>query len=150
MVSGKEAEFWGARQSEAENEGQLSLGKERIPYFVSPTKAVRLVQMEGLETTILTGLCGEKMMMVLNATLSGHSVPFHSHPHEQIGMVYAGKAVLRIGDEEQVVQEGDFYCIPANTPHSDTCIGNEPFVMLDIFYPIREDFVARLQRQARQ
>jgi quercetin dioxygenase-like cupin family protein len=68
--------------------------------------------MPGLETTILAGLHGERMMMVLNATLSGHSVPTHSHPHEQIGMVYAGKAVLRIGDEERIVEKGDFYCDP--------------------------------------
>lgn len=104
------------------------------------------MQMEGLETRILSGLRGEKMMMVLNATLPSHTVPLHSHPQEQIGMVYAGKAKLRIGDMERRVQKGDFYCIPANVPHSDTCIGDEPFVMLDIFYPVREDFIARLKK----
>jgi quercetin dioxygenase-like cupin family protein len=104
-----------------------------------------MTQMEGLETTILSGLDGEKMMMVLNATLPGYTVPLHSHPHEQIGMVYAGKAKLRIGDEERMAQKGDFYCIPANVPHSDTCMSDEPFVMLDIFYPIREDFVKKLE-----
>jgi quercetin dioxygenase-like cupin family protein len=66
-----------------------------------------------IQTTILTGLRGEKMMMVFNTTLPGHTVPIHSHPHQQIGLIYAGKAVLRIGEE--------------------------PFVMLDIFYPVRED-----------
>ncbi|MBI5253116.1 MAG: cupin domain-containing protein [Euryarchaeota archaeon] len=101
--------------------------------------------MMGLETTILTGLHGGKMMMVLNTTLPGHTVPLHSHPHEQIGMVYAGKARLHIGDEERIVQKEDFYCIPANVPHSDTCIGDEPFVMLDIFYPVREDFIEKLE-----
>ena len=49
------------------------------------------------------------------------------------------------GDEERVVQRGDFYCIPADVPHSDTALGDEPFVMLDIFCPIREDFVARCE-----
>jgi quercetin dioxygenase-like cupin family protein len=85
------------------------------------------------------------MMMVLNATLPGHTVPMHTHPHEQIGMVYAGKAVLRIGDEQRVVEKGDFYCIPAEVPHGDTCLGEEPFVMLDIFYPAREDFIEKLR-----
>ncbi len=85
------------------------------------------------------------MMMVLNATLPGHKVPLHSHPHEQVGMVYSGKAVLKIGDEERTVRKGDFYCIPANVPHSDICIGDEPFVMLDIFYPVREDFIQKLR-----
>jgi quercetin dioxygenase-like cupin family protein len=62
-------------------------------------------------------------------------------------MVYAGKALLRIGDQERVVQKGDFYCIPADVPHTDTCIGEEPFVMLDIFFPVREDFLAKLSQE---
>jgi quercetin dioxygenase-like cupin family protein len=103
--------------------------------------------MKGLETTILTGLHGEKMMMVLSATLPGHSVPLHSHPQEQIGIVYGGKAILRIGDEEKHVKKGDFYCIPANVPHGDTCIGEKPFIMLDIFHPVREDFLQKLNEQ---
>ncbi len=120
-------------------------GQERTRYFIDPARAPKMVQMPGLETTILTGLHGEQMMMALNATLPGHTVPTHSHPHEQIGMVYAGKARLKIGDEERVAQKGDFYCIPANVPHGDTCLGDQPFVMLDIFHPVREDFIARLQ-----
>lgn len=118
----------------------------KISYFINPADAPKLIQMVGLETTILTGLHGEKMMMVLNATLLGYTVPLHSHPHEQIGIVYAGKARLRIGDEERVVQKGDFYCIPADVSHSDTCIGDKPFVMLDIFYPVREDFIEKLKQ----
>jgi len=117
-------------------------------YFIDPAGAPRIVQMPGLETTVLTGLRGEKMMMVLNATLPGHSVPTHSHPHEQIGMVYAGRALLRIGDEARTVRKGDFYCIPANVPHSDECIGDEPFVMLDVFHPVREDFIEKIERSS--
>jgi quercetin dioxygenase-like cupin family protein len=119
---------------------------EKIPYFIDKTRAPRIAQMEGLETAILTGLHGENMMMVLNSTLPRHTVPLHSHPHEQMGMVYAGKATLKIGDEERVVEKGDFYRIPANVPHSDTTIGDEPFVMLDIFYPIREDFIEKYEK----
>jgi len=122
--------------------------QQKPPYFVSLADRVKFVQMPGLETTVLTGLHGEKMMMALNATLPGHSVPEHSHPHEQIGMVYAGKALLRIGDEEKVVEKGDFFRIPAHIPHGDTCIGDEPFVMLDIFYPVREDFIGKLKQES--
>ena len=123
------------------------MSQEKVSYFIDPKDSPILTQIAGLETTILTGLHGEKMMMVLNATLPGHSVPPHSHPNEQIGMVYSGKARLRIGDKERTVQMGDFYCIPANVQHSDTCIGDEPFVMLDIFYPVREDFIEKLKRK---
>jgi quercetin dioxygenase-like cupin family protein len=118
---------------------------ERTSYFVDPGEAPKIVQMPGLETTILTGLHGEQMMMALNATLPGHEVPTHAHPHEQIGMVYSGRARLTIGGEERLVQKGDFFRIPANVPHGDVCVGDDPFVMLDVFYPVREDFAARLK-----
>ncbi len=114
-------------------------------YFINPEDAPKFTQMDGLETTVLTGLHGEKMMMAFNATLPGHSVPLHSHKHEQIGIIYSGKAKLRIGDEERIVERGDLYRIPAKVPHSDTCIGNEPFVMLDIFYPKRKDFIKKIK-----
>lgn len=118
--------------------------EESRPHFLDLSQAPKMVQMPGLETTILTGLQGEQMMMVLNATLPGHEVATHSHPHEQIGMVHSGKARLTIGDEERLVEKGDFYCIPSGVPHSDVCVGDEPFVMLDVFYPTREDFLAKL------
>ena len=120
---------------------------KKIPYFIDPADAPKVVQMKGLQTIILTGLHGEKMMMVLNITSPGKTVPLHSHPHEQIGMVYSGKARLKIGDEERTVKKGDFYCIPANVPHSDTAIGDEPFIMLDIFYPVREDFIEKCKQK---
>jgi quercetin dioxygenase-like cupin family protein len=120
--------------------------KEKL-YFISLENAPKIRMMKGLETTILTGLHGEKMMMVLSATLPGHSVPLHSHPQEQIGIVYSGKAILRIGDEEKNVKKGDFYRIPANVPQGDTCVGEKPFIMLDIFYPVREDFLQKLNGQ---
>jgi quercetin dioxygenase-like cupin family protein len=123
------------------------LNEKKIPYFINLAKAPKIVQMKGLETVILTGLQGERMMMVLNKTLPGHTVPLHSHPHEQLGMVYGGKAKLKIGDEERIVEKGDFYCIPANVPHSDIALGNEPFVMLDVFYPVREDFIEKLEQK---
>jgi quercetin dioxygenase-like cupin family protein/ribosomal protein S18 acetylase RimI-like enzyme len=119
--------------------------KARTAYFIDPEQAPRILQREGLETTILSGLHGEQMMMALNATLPGHTVPLHSHPHEQVGMVYSGTARLKIGDEERIVKRGDFYCIPANVPHGDTCFGDEPFVMFDIFHPVREDFIAKVR-----
>ena len=123
------------------------MNNNKNSFFIDPDKAQELTQMKGLTTKILTGLQGEKMMMVLNYTLPGHTVPKHSHPHEQIGMVYSGKAKLQIGNEEKIVEKGNFYCIPSNVEHSDTCIGDEPFVMLDIFCPIREDFIEKLKNQ---
>jgi quercetin dioxygenase-like cupin family protein len=53
--------------------------------------------------------------------------------------------MLTIGKESRQVKKGDFYCIPANVPHGDTTIGDRPFVMLDIFHPVREDFIERCE-----
>jgi hypothetical protein len=40
--------------------------EKQAPYFIEPEDAPTFAQMEGLETTVLTGLHGEQMMMVLN------------------------------------------------------------------------------------
>jgi quercetin dioxygenase-like cupin family protein len=77
--------------------------KERLAFFPDPSTAPKILQMVGLETTILTGLSREKMMMALNTTLPGHTVPLQSHPPEQIGVVHGGKARLRIGDQQKIV-----------------------------------------------
>ena len=124
------------------------MGRNSIKFFIDVEKAPKFNQMEGLTTTILSGLQGEKMMMALNATQPGYTVPIHSHEHEQVGMVYAGKARLKIGDEERIVHKGDVFRIPANVPHGDTCLSEEPFVMFDIFYPVREDFINKLNSKS--
>lgn len=115
------------------------------PYFINPKRAPKFYQMEGIETIVLTGLHGEKMMMVLNIISPGRSIPLHSHPNEQIGMVYSGKGILMIGGEERMVKRGDFYRVPPNVPHEGKAVGDEPFVALDIFYPIREDFIKKIK-----
>jgi hypothetical protein len=67
----------GSRHREAD------LVEEKILCFVNPADACRFVQMPGLETTILTGLHGEKMMMVLSATLPCHIAPTARRLHRE-------------------------------------------------------------------
>ena len=120
---------------------------DQTPYFINPSTAPKFSQRVGIESVLLTGLNGEKMMMALSTTLPGHTVEIHSHPHEQVGIIYSGQALLRIGGEERHVKKGDFYCIPGNVPHGDTCIGDEPFTMLDVFYPIRQDIIDKYKNR---
>jgi len=119
---------------------------DQMPYFINPSTAPKFSQTTGSETVLLTGLNGEKTMMALNTALPGHTVEIHSHPHEQVGMVYSGRALIRIGGKEQTIAKGDFYCIPSNVPHGYTCIGDEPFTMLDVFYPIRQDIIDKYKK----
>lgn len=113
--------------------------------FIDIGNAPSIAHAPGVETTILTGHHGEGMMMVLTELSPGSTVPAHSHPHQQMGMVYAGKARMRIGEESRMVEKGDFCIMPSNVEHEAACVGNEPFVMLDIFYPVREDFIEKIE-----
>ena len=69
----------------------------------------------------------------------GSVVAEHSHPHEQVGMVLAGKAIFYIGEESKTLQTGDMYRIPGNVRHRVVAL-EEPVKALDIFYPMREDY----------
>ena len=117
-------------------------------FFLDKERSPKVSLIPRAETTVLTGFRGERMMMVLGATPFGLSVPLHSHPQELVGMVYAGRGRLRIGEEERVVSQGDFLHIPPDIPHQETCLGTDPFVVLTIFCPVREDVLGKLKRRS--
>lgn len=83
--------------------------------------------------------CAEKMMLSLVDIAPHAVVEEHSHPHEQVGMVLAGRAVFTIGGEEKTLQAGDVFRIPGNVPHKVVAL-DEPVKAFDIFYPIREEY----------
>jgi quercetin dioxygenase-like cupin family protein len=84
--------------------------------------------------------CSAEQMMLSLVTLDpGAVVAEHSHPHEQVGMVLAGKAIFYIGNEQKTLQAGDVYRIPGNIRHKVTAL-DEPVRALDIFHPIREEY----------
>lgn len=65
----------------------------------------------------------------------------HSHPHEQISYVAEGSLYVFIGDEKQLLEEGDMFLIPSDIPH---CIQTltERVKLVDTFTPVREDFLS--------
>ena len=82
----------------------------------------------------------EKLMLSYVEFEDGTEVPVHSHPHEQGGVVLEGRMELEIASETQVLEPGSLYLIPSNTPHRAKAVGG-PVVVLDVFSPIREDYV---------
>jgi quercetin dioxygenase-like cupin family protein len=85
--------------------------------------------------------CAAEKMMVSFVELEPHSVvEEHSHPHEQVGMLLEGRARFFIGDEEKVVSKGDMWRIPGNVKHRVVAL-DEPVKAIDIFCPIREDYL---------
>jgi quercetin dioxygenase-like cupin family protein len=105
-------------------------------YFPTPNELSRHAIFPGVE---IATCAGEKMMLSHVEMQPYAVVAEHSHPHEQVGMVLAGKAVFTIGDEEKTLQAGDMYRIPGHVRHRVTAL-EEPVRALDIFYPVREDY----------
>lgn len=63
----------------------------------------------------------------------------HSHPHVQITSVESGVFELTIGGRTQRLKAGDSFYVPSGVHHGAVCI--EPGVLVDVFTPMREDFV---------
>ena len=64
----------------------------------------------------------------------------HSHPHEQIGYVISGRLVYHEeGCEDKILVSGDTYYVAPNAVDGVDIL--EDTMLLDIFTPMREDFV---------
>jgi quercetin dioxygenase-like cupin family protein len=83
--------------------------------------------------------CGERMLLCEITLAKGSVVPEHSHEHEQVGYVARGRLLFRIADEEREVAAGDGYLIPGNVSHAVTAL--EESIAIDIFSPVREDYI---------
>lgn len=66
--------------------------------------------------------------------------PEHTHPHEQMTLVIQGKVKFFIEGEVKIVSPGDVLHFPPNNRHGATML-DEEVVLIDIFSPIREDFL---------
>jgi quercetin dioxygenase-like cupin family protein len=66
-------------------------------------------------------------------------VPAHSHPNEQITVLQEGKLKFTIAGEERVLNAGEMLQIPPDAPHSVEAL--EDSVALDLFSPVREDWI---------
>ncbi|MBS6644765.1 cupin domain-containing protein [Clostridium sp. chh4-2] len=64
----------------------------------------------------------------------------HSHPHEQIGYLISGSLLFQEeGKEDKVLVAGDTYYVAPDVPHGVVAL--EETMLLDIFTPMRKDFV---------
>ena len=59
--------------------------------------------------------------------------------HEQVANVLAGRLRFVVGGDEQIVSAGEGAFIPSEIPHSVEAI--EDSVVLDVFSPVRDDWV---------
>jgi len=85
-------------------------------------------------------IVGTKEMLVRWEFRKGAVAARHSHPHEQIVMMIAGRLRLTVGDVDKVMMPGDIVVIPPDVLHEAMAL--EDTIVLDIFSPPREDFLS--------
>lgn len=93
---------------------------------------------EGIERQMVVG---ERVMVCRLRFAPRLVTPAHEHPHEQITLVERGRVLFTIGDAERIAGPGDVLHFPPNTWHGATML-DEEVVLIDIFSPLREDFLA--------
>lgn len=80
-------------------------------------------------------------LMAVEVTFDKGTIgPMHSHPHEQLTYVLDGEFEFTIGEETRVVRQGDTLYKRPDILHGCVCL--QAGKLLDVFTPIREDFLA--------
>lgn len=92
-------------------------------------------------------LFGEGAMLNLIRFEPGATVPLHSHPHEQLGIVLEGMQALVVDGVTHDLGPFEAYVLPGGVEHSAHC-GPDGALVLDVFTPVREDYLERWEAEA--
>ena len=106
------------------------------PQFVRLDDVASFSLVEGVEGR---PLFGENAMVNLIEFSPGATVPAHSHPHEQLGIVLRGMQALVVDGVARELGPMEGYVLPGNVVHSAYC-GPTGATVIDIFCPVREDY----------
>jgi len=93
---------------------------------------------DGIERQMVVG---GRMMVCRLRFQPRVDTPVHSHPHEQITLVEQGRVQFSIAGETKIAHAGDILHFPPGVPHGATIL-DEEVILIDIFSPIREEFLA--------
>ena len=82
----------------------------------------------------------KNLMLVKNSFERNAIGAIHQHYHTQMSFIESGVFEVQLNREKQILRKGDVFFVPSNILHGVKCI--EEGVLLDIFNPVREDFIA--------
>ena len=82
------------------------------------------------------------LMMAVIDFHDGPTTEPHSHPHEQVSYVGEGKIIFFLDGKPSHLGPGDMFTVPSNVPLSTQFL-TEHVRLVDLFNPIREDFLAQ-------
>ncbi len=106
-------------------------------FVIEPKVICKAEAVKGVTRQVIP--CGDRMMPVLFEFEPNSSVPEHSHPEEQVGIVLRGRTEFTVEGKVVVAKEGDVYWFPPNVKHGAK-VGAEGGLFLDVFSPPRKDF----------
>lgn len=89
-------------------------------------------------------IVGDRLMVCRLRFAPNVATPPHDHPHEQLTLVESGRVRFQIGNEMRIAQAGDVLHFPSGCWHGATML-DEEVVLIDIFTPLREDFLTSAQ-----
>ena len=92
---------------------------------------------EGVERQMIVG---DRLMICRLRFAPRVVTAAHHHPHEQMTLVERGRVRFIIGAEERIAQAGDILHFPSGCWHGATML-DEEVVLIDIFTPVRDDFL---------
>ena len=108
---------------------------EKIYFEEKDSAEVQMIP--GLSRKVLAH--GGTLMRVKLMIDKGVVGPLHQHIHEQTTYILKGKIEFTLEDKKIICNAGDSLYIAPNLMHGITCL--EDGELLDIFTPMREDFL---------
>ena len=96
------------------------------------------IHLETMDRKIYTG---ENIMLVRNEIFPKAVVPEHNHYHEQMLYILSGECDVTTDGETKHLKAGEMALFPSDAKHSVVNTLDEVLVAIDIFSPIREDFL---------
>jgi quercetin dioxygenase-like cupin family protein len=88
---------------------------------------------------------GNQLMVVRALLPKGSIAPKHAHPHEQMSLIAKGKVKVRMEGKEIELSDGGIVHFPSNVEHELEAV--EDSLLFDIFTPLREDFLEKLNQK---
>jgi mannose-6-phosphate isomerase-like protein (cupin superfamily) len=100
---------------------------------------------------VRTAVRGDKSLITVNWFHPGHDIappPAHSHPFDQVSFVFSGTVGFSVDGQTYEVRAGEVLQIPADMPHTAWLIGDEVALNVDVYAPVREDYLSLVDHQA--
>jgi quercetin dioxygenase-like cupin family protein len=96
-----------------------------------------------------TAVRGDDALVTINwLAPQDEAQPPHRHPFDQLAFVVEGAMEFTVGEETVVVRAGEVLQIPADVPHTGRAIGEERVLNIDVFAPLRRDYLHLVAHQA--